>query len=302
MIERAGDPQSSWEARRLWSLWDMLDRFLLVRFCSHLKSIYDVEYEIDSKITLLEFDKEDGKVLNGIDGQSPFISKEDKDDAAKIFIDFREHSERYGFERTLDRIDRLLANKNVKLEDYKHELKTLREAIIDDARRRYFFYLQPEKTKRYFDRNSYWKDVKKQFRSTKDAIEEAEASLLVDANSSAVYQAMMILEKGLKSLANELGVEYGLDHWAVIIQNIESEISKQEKKLAKGDKKLEILTFYGNAGLEFRYFKVAWRNHVAHARGNHDAHQALSIISHVHDFMAHLSTKLGEVDEEEKSG
>jgi hypothetical protein len=125
--------------------------------------------------------------------------------------------------------------------------------------------------------------------------------LAVEANISAVYQGMMVLEKGLESLANALNVPYGTDHWAMVIQNIESEISKQEKKLPKGTEKSDTLKFYSQAAIEFRYFKDAWRNHVAHARADYDGHQALSIISHVRDFMTQLSTQLAEKEPEAES-
>ena len=147
----------------------------------------------------------------------------------------------------------------------------------------------------------YGERFKKKFKSAIPAIEEMELCLSVESNNSAVYQGMMILEKELKSLAKELSVPYGVDQWSVVIHNIESEIGKQEKKLPKGADKSETLTFYSQAALEFRYFKDAWRNHVAHARGNYDGLQALSIISHVHDFMIQLSTRLGELEEEAAS-
>jgi hypothetical protein len=58
------------------------------------------------------------------------------------------------------------------------------------------------------------------------------------------------------------------------------------------------LKFYSQAGIEFRYFKDAWRNRVAHARADYDKYQALGIISHVHDFMTQLSTRLSEIEED----
>lgn len=293
--------KAPWEQNphRLWSLWDMLTRLLLVRFSAQLKFLHEVEADVDSRLAGLEAVRIHG-VIFGVEKPNPFATKEDKADAAKIFIDFREHSENFGFDRTSDRInrfERLLKSTNVKLEDYKHQLHTLHEAIEDDARRRFFFYLPPEKLKRYSSRNKAWKAVKEKFKSAVPAIDEAELCLVVGANNSAVYQGMMVLEKGLRSLAKELDVLYGVDQWAVVIQNIESAVTKLERTLPKSGEKTETLKFYSQAAIEFRYFKDAWRNHVAHARGDYDEHQALSIISHVHDFMTQLSPRLGEIDE-----
>jgi hypothetical protein len=286
---------------RLWSLWDMFTRLLLVRFLTQLKFLDEVEEDVDSRLLQLELDRNHG-TLPGLERPSPFVTNEDKDYAAKLFIDFREHSDNFGFERTPDRIGRFekqLKSTNVKLEGYKNQLRTLHEAIEDDARRRFFFYLPIEKTKRYFGRNKAWKAVKDKFRSAIPVIDEAELCLVVEANNSAVYQAMMVLEKELRSLAKELNVSYGVDQWSVVIQNIESEITKQDKILPKGQEKTETLKFFSQAAVEFRHFKDAWRNHVAYARGDYDNHQALSIISHVHDFMTQLSARLSEIEEED---
>jgi hypothetical protein len=280
----------------------MFTRLLLARFSTQLKFLQDVEADVDSRLTVLEYDRyEPGGEISGLARPSQFATKEDKDDAAKIFIDFREHSAKFAFDRTPDRItrfERLLKSTEVKLEDYKNQLRTLHEAIEDDMRRKYFFCLPPGKIRRYFDKDKRWKAVREKFESAAPTIDEAELCLVIEANVSAVYQGMMILEKGLKSLARDLHVPYGADHWAVVIQNIESEIAKQERRLPKGKEKTETLKFYSQAAIEFRYFKDAWRNHVAHARADYDEHQAISIISHVHDFMAQLSTRLGDIEEE----
>jgi hypothetical protein len=82
-------------------------------------------------------------------------------------------------------------------------LKTMRDAS--------FFYLSPDKIKRYSGRNNAWKAVKDSFKSAAPAIDEAELCLAVEPNNSTVYQSMMILEKGLKRLAKELNVPYGID-------------------------------------------------------------------------------------------
>jgi hypothetical protein len=55
--------------------------------------------------------------------------------------------------------------------------------------------------------------------------------------------------------------------------------------------KSEELAFLSGAAAQFRYFKEAWRNHVAHSRATYDDIEALRIMSHVHQFMDELAVR-----------
>jgi SNF2 family DNA or RNA helicase len=79
-----------------------------------------------------------------------------------------------------------------------------------------------------------------------------------------------------------------------VIDNIESKISDL-RSLPKGQAKDDLLTFYSEGAVQFRYFKDAWRNHVAHLREEYDRDQARSILTHTCDFMEHLAKNLREI-------
>ena len=104
---------------------------------------------------------------------------------------------------------------------------------------------------------------------------------------------MRVLEKGLHAFADHLGVPFTipveLQNWQNIIEPIEKEISQREKTLPRGTAKSEELKFLSGAAAQFRYFKEAWRNHVAHSRVTYDDIEALRIMSHVHQFMDELA-------------
>jgi hypothetical protein len=51
-----------------------------------------------------------------------------------------------------------------------------------------------------------------------------------------------------------------------VIDRIEAKIREREKALKRGQEKDATLKFYSQAAVQFRYFKDAWRNHVAHLR------------------------------------
>ncbi|HVE20336.1 MAG TPA: hypothetical protein VNC39_00005, partial [Acidocella sp.] len=94
-------------------------------------------------------------------------------------------------------------------------------------------------------------------------------------NTASVFHCMRVLEHGLSSLASELGLSFDLQQWHNIIDQIESKIVEQRKKLPRGIERNEKLQFLSEAAKEFFYFKDGWRNYVSHNRGRYDDHQAL---------------------------
>jgi hypothetical protein len=56
----------------------------------------------------------------------------------------------------------------------------------------------------------------------------------------------------------------------------------------------EALEFYRGALGEFEAFKDAYRNSVMHSRKSYDEHAAMSVMTHVREFMQRLSAKLDE--------
>ena|SRR5438045_1810101 len=105
---------------------------------------------------------------------------------------------------------------------------------------------------------------------------------------------MLVLERGLGALASELGLSFDVQQWNTIIEQIEKKIRELSQSLPKGMPKNERMQFLSEAAKEFFYFKEGWRNHVAHARGTYDEHQAASVLEHTRAFMNHLSTQLSD--------
>ena len=112
-------------------------------------------------------------------------------------------------------------------------------------------------------------------------------------NTACVFHCMRVLEKGLHLFATHLNVPFKtpieLENWQNIIEPIEKEIRRRESVLPKGSQKSKELQFMSEAAVQFRYFKEAWRNHVAHAREFYDETDARQIMDHVKQFMQSLS-------------
>jgi hypothetical protein len=113
-------------------------------------------------------------------------------------------------------------------------------------------------------------------------------------STASVFHFMRVLEHGLRSMAANVGVDFGVQNWQTVIDQIESSIRTMAKKLPAGSQKSDRLQFLSEAAKEFSYFKDGWRNYVSHARGTYDVHQARSVMEHVRSFMTTLAAHLQE--------
>jgi hypothetical protein len=106
---------------------------------------------------------------------------------------------------------------------------------------------------------------------------------------------MNALEHGLRSLARTPEVntvfkaEIEVENWKNIIDLIEANLRKETKRIEEHDPKnldkLARLKLHADSAMQFRYFKDAWRNHVAHGRESYGEHDAETILIHVTDFI-----------------
>jgi Asp-tRNA(Asn)/Glu-tRNA(Gln) amidotransferase A subunit family amidase len=82
--------------------------------------------------------------------------------------------------------------------------------------------------------------------------------------------------------------------WQEIIKSIRDAHAEIGKTKLPGQGKDEALAFYSGALAHLEAFKDKYRNLVMHVREDYDEHQAASAMMHVREFMAGLSTKIGE--------
>lgn len=130
-----------------------------------------------------------------------------------------------------------------------------------------------------------------------DAIEACRCYAL-GRYTACVFHCMGILQYGLFALADELKLSLTIPlqmaEWCKIINGIEGKI-RDFRNEPKSPEKDENLAFYSECGVQFRYFKDAWRNHVAHLREEYDKDQAHSVLIHTREFMEHMSKRVKEI-------
>jgi hypothetical protein len=170
----------------------------------------------------------------------------------------------------------------------------LQNATISEMESHLFLWIKSDKADYYEQPELFGANVARQFPSISQDVSSAGNCYASDNSTACVFHCMRVVEKGLHAFANQLGVPFAVPvellNWQNIIDPIEKEISHREKTLPKGTAKAEELKFLSGAAIQFRYFKEAWRNHVAHSRVTYDDIEALRIMSHVHQFMEELAT------------
>jgi hypothetical protein len=175
------------------------------------------------------------------------------------------------------------------------ELRVLRETIDSGLKNQFIYRYPADKAQVFANWKTEWATVIKTFPSAGKDILECVDLWAMDHPTASVFHAMRVLEHGLRALAQHVGRTFDIQNWQNIIDEIESEIRDQAKKLPRGQEKNEKLKFLSEAAKEFTYFKDGWRNYVSHNRADYDAHQARSVHEHVRTFMTVLSSRLREV-------
>jgi hypothetical protein len=176
-------------------------------------------------------------------------------------------------------------------------LTVLLEVMEDELKKRVFLFVPMERAYLYQDPEEWFRKVIPSFPSSKHDAMEASRCYAFGCYTSCVFHCMGVLQSGLYAMANDLKVPFKhsieLAEWNCVISGIEDKIDPL-RNMPKSDKRDEMLTFFSGCAAQFRYFKDAWRNHVAHMRKDYSAGEAWQIFVAVRDFMQLLSTRLHE--------
>jgi hypothetical protein len=228
------------------------------------------------------------------------ITDTDRNNLTVLFEQYRPWLEAHALTASYDQ-STLILDEVVQDEPNIHtlidEIKHFNPTLINELRRRVFLYMPPEDTKLYKEADSFFPRTRKAFPSARYDMDEACRCHALGCYTACVYHCMGVLQYGLYALASGLGVSFSfsieLAEWNAVIGAIEVKI-KPFREGPRTDKKDEDLSFYSECAAQFRYFKDAWRNHVAHGREVYDRDQAHSVLIHVRDFMEKLSLRIKE--------
>jgi hypothetical protein len=235
------------------------------------------------------------EVLSGMPDKEP-IPMEHREVVSGFFKTLETECLKLGLDmsaKTAERAATKLSKADSRACDYAAFAGEFVTRLEDEMQSRVFFCIEPRKQEFLGDRNLFGDTVAKAFPSARNDIKASGRCLALDQWTASVFHCMRVLEIGLTVLARKMRVPSDQTNWQVIIDNIENRIKVVEKKATKRQRKTS-LKFYSGAATQFRYFKDAWRNHVAHVRDTYDEEDAERIFRSVRDFMVHLATQLKE--------
>lgn len=273
------------EAPSLWSLLDMLKAY------AHIYTM------IDSSLgQMAEQSRVAGDTFTADIRARKAVESALKDVQESVSVAKRPELD--AFRDAIDRLMLKLTTLNSDL-DLATELSFLRDTLHGGLRRMSFLYLPPLSATTYTFPEAGFSATIKAFPSTVPHIRDGVRCHVFGLYTASVYHSMAIAQVGLHALAKELKVELAcpieLAEWQKIIEKIEKKV-EPERHTPRTTDKDDKLSFYSACAVQFRYFKDAWRNHVAHMREIYDEGQSFTICLHVRDFMEKLSTRIKETD------
>jgi hypothetical protein len=181
-------------------------------------------------------------------------------------------------------------------------IEHVQRALIEGLAETSFFGLSVDRARYYGNLELFGIKVVAAFPSAQNEIAESLKCIAFEVNSAAVFHLMRVAEIGLRALARDRKVALPknapleLGTWEQIIDRLEDseeKIHNYPKTIAREQQ----YAFYHGALMEIRRFKNVWRNNIMHARDEYDRNQALSVFTHVKEFMNVLATRISETSE-----
>jgi hypothetical protein len=133
------------------------------------------------------------------------------------------------------------------------------------------------------------------------AISEEELNLAgravaFELSTAAVFHSMRAVEASLHALCRTLLIDFpgGIEsqQWNSLTEKIQKTVDDEEQAKKRGLEKGERLKRLSELMIPADGFRLAWRNHVAHARERYEEWQAHKILGYVGDFLKTLSACL----------
>jgi hypothetical protein len=185
-------------------------------------------------------------------------------------------------------IVRLNSNDPERIE-FRSAVTQLSNVIRWEMAQHLFMWVPSSRAERYDKEESFGKSVFDCYPSARFDIKEAGSSFAAGRFTACVFHLMRVLELGLAAFAKVFNVPSDHTNWHNIIEGIESKIRDMGKDSKKYDGWKEKQEHFAQAANSFMFFKDAWRNYTAHARGKYTEDEADSVYRNVRSFMQRLA-------------
>jgi hypothetical protein len=263
---------------RLWSLWDIMNRFRVASYGATLLALGRAAMAIESAnaIGLPEDESTDRRTISdALDQAAPSIEELPLSPVV-----------RYQFEQILKRRDHATGTELAIL------IRELCNGLMVELSAAWFLMVPADQREFYEQRKlPFGEGVAQSFLEASADIAAASRCFALDEWTACVFHLMRVLEHGLRKLAGTVGLPpEAMEHenWKNIIDQIEKKIREMEA-LPKSAEKIARLKNLSEAAIQFRYFKDAWRNHVSHAHASYDNLTGPVVWTHVKEFMQSIA-------------
>lgn len=129
------------------------------------------------------------------------------------------------------------------------------------------------------------------FPSTEEDITEAMNCHAVGLETACFLHLMRVSDRGIRVLAEDMGIELTNESWGRILEKIEKKLSEIEKD--KSDPRWQNQDFYAQRVMELRLIKDV-RDPATHKQRFYSEHDAETMIEYVERFMRGLSARIRE--------
>lgn len=216
------------------------------------------------------------------------------EDMSESFANIERECHEYGFRLsalTVHTIVQYLAEPDPVPEEFFQLIATLRGRLNDEMPLYMYYALEPDKEHFAKGAELFGQYVDQQFRSTSFDIEEGGKCLAFDRGTACIFHLMRVLEVGLYTLADALGVQDIEPNWHNAIEQIEKKVRGLPQKTTQ---QKDDLAFYSEAATYLFNVKEPWRNRTAHAGHTYTVEKAEQVFESVRGFMQVLATRLTE--------
>jgi hypothetical protein len=283
---------ASWDIRRLWSLWDLMHKLRA--------DVFFKAYEQASTFH---------QTLHSLAGQNVRVLSRDIAEHINRLTVLSEELTALGMIGAAASINRGLeilkaaptSNQNgqdvVQLSapdagKVQLALSQATSRIPDDLVGQVLLALDPRRVHLYTEPECFGGDVFKKFSPANEDIAEAGKCLALDRGTACVMHLSRVLEVGLETLADSVGIGKKSD-WGKYIDGIEIELSKRAKTSGARTPDEQ---FYAEANINFDNMRRAWRNPTMHPEKSYSPERAEEIFNSIRSFMRHLATRLTAKD------
>ena len=237
-------------------------------------------------------------------GQGSAVTEDEILEAQMVIEHLYPEAKRTHLKRTIERLDilKLSLPRYVSLKhtvsDLLREMGEVNWSIGRDLADKEFLCLLENEAEYYDEPNLFGPQVRRSFPDATKEITEAGNCYATGNYTACVFHLMRAVEHGARAMVKALRVRRRLSHpvelcqWGELLTAMEHGLRTTATGRRKSVAVSEKSEFFNHAVAQFRNFKDAWRNNVAHTKKRYKPGETKDILDNTRQFMQHLALRI----------